>query len=147
MAAPPIINGGTVERQTIPYGDRALVDPETGRPSYAFYQWAQRISGGFATTVANVTTVVATVNLIGVEIGTIEADIATLDLEVAALEAEIDGLASFPPSFPLPPALAFPPPPLAVVPVQGAFPPVAAPPLGLTPSQAMGFAYFFGGCA
>ena len=95
MTLSPITPENT-PRQVIPFGDRAIVDPATGRPTEAMYQWMNRVSGGLTTSITNISTTInetntisETVNNISVDVTGIEAEIAVIDNTLGVLQGEI----------------------------------------------------------
>jgi len=111
-----------IPRQTLPYGDRAFVNPDTGLLTIDAYQYMQRLAQGMVGTVSNVSTVIATTN-------TIVTDLAGVDLQLAVLTAELTQLETT----------------VGMIDTSsGTAPPPSLPPPGLNMATALGLAFFFG---
>jgi hypothetical protein len=83
------IDVASVPRTTIPYGDRPIVDVNSGRPSMEFYQWASRLQGAQQANTTNIGTVITVVDTIVADVSTIQAEINTINNEIATIEAQI----------------------------------------------------------
>lgn len=97
MALPAPIDPASVPRQVIPFGDRPMVEPSSGRATNEFYQWAQRLAVGFGATTTNVTQVITVINELIPDLEAILVAIALIQAELVAIEAQIAALGSPPP--------------------------------------------------
>jgi len=97
-------------RQTVPYGDRAFVNPENGRLTSDAYQYLQRLVLGLTGTITNVGSVITVTNTIDADLTGVQAEITVLQSEITSLQVQvglIDTSAGAAPAVPAVPPVTF----------------------------------------
>jgi hypothetical protein len=104
------IVAASTPRQTVPYGDRAFINPENGRLTADAYQYLQRLVLGLSGTITNIGSVITVTNTIEADLTGVQAEITVLQTEITALQVQvglIDTSAGAAPALPVVPPVTF----------------------------------------